>query len=135
MADYQVPQFIEDESRLIGPFTLTQISILVVGGGSAFIVFKLFKSFIGIPLTIIILFITGLLAFSRMNDMPLYKMIIPMIKHFVLPKSYQWSQPRTTRMVNRPDSQNPMVNTPIAKQSPNFKKIDDLTKILDEGNE
>ncbi|MFA5230131.1 MAG: PrgI family protein [Candidatus Paceibacterota bacterium] len=89
MADYQVPQFIEDESRLIGPFTLTQISILVVGGGSAFIVFKLFKPFIGIPLTIIILFITGLLAFSRMNDMPLYKMIIPMIKHFVLPKSYQ----------------------------------------------
>lgn len=89
MADYQVPQFIEDESRLIGPFTITQISILVVGCGLAFIVFKLFKSFIGIPLTIIILFITGILTFGRMNDMPLYKMIVPMIKHLLLPKSYQ----------------------------------------------
>jgi hypothetical protein len=89
MADYQVPQFIEDESRLIGPFTLTQISILVIGGGSAFIFFKLFKSFIGIPIAIILLFLTSLLAFSRINDMPLYKMILPIIKHFVLPKSYQ----------------------------------------------
>jgi hypothetical protein len=89
MADYQVPQFIEDESRLIGPFTIAQISILVVGCGLAFIVFKLFKSFIGIPLTIIILFITGILTFGRMNDMPLYKMIVPMIKHLLLPKSYQ----------------------------------------------
>ncbi|HRZ29801.1 MAG TPA: PrgI family protein [Candidatus Paceibacterota bacterium] len=89
MADYQVPQFIEDESRLIGPFTLTQIGILVIGCGSAFIFYKLFKSFIGIPLAVIILFLTGMLTFSQMNNMPLYKMIVPILKHFILPKSYQ----------------------------------------------
>jgi hypothetical protein len=89
MGDYQVPQFIEDESRLIGPFTFVQIFILVGGGALAFIFYKILKSFIGIPLAFIILFIAGLLTFARINEMPLYKMIIPMIKHFLLPKSYQ----------------------------------------------
>jgi len=89
MGDYQVPQFIEDESRLIGPFTFVQIFILVIGGGLAFIFYKTLKPFMGVPLALIIAFLTGLLTFGRVNEMPLYKMIIPMIKHFILPKSYQ----------------------------------------------
>ncbi len=135
MADYQVPQFIEDESRLIGPFTIAQISILVVGCGLAFIVFKLFKSFIGIPLTIIILFITGILTFGRMNDMPLYKMIVPMIKHLLLPKSYQWSQPHFVKSTGQTTTQKVTNNIQPTQETHNFKKIDDLTKILDKGNE
>lgn len=50
MGDYQVPQFIEDESRLVGPFTFTQIFILVIGGALAFIFYKVLRSFIGIPI-------------------------------------------------------------------------------------
>mgnify|MGYP003736418123 CR=1 FL=1 len=135
MADYQVPQFIEDESRLIGPFTLTQIGILVIGCGSAFIFYKLFKSFIGIPLAVIILFLTGMLTFSQMNNMPLYKMIVPILKHFILPKSYQWSQPRFVKNLSQINTQKVLDSDTPNKSTHNFKKIDDLTKILDKGNE
>jgi hypothetical protein len=89
MDDYQVPQFIEDESRLVGPFTFVQILILVIGGGTAVIIYKLLKGFIGIPVAVVLIFLTAILTFTRFNDMPLYKMIVPMIKHFLLPKSYQ----------------------------------------------
>jgi hypothetical protein len=89
MDDYQVPQFIEDESRLVGPFSFTQIFILVIGGGMALLFYKLLKGFLGIPIAIILVFLTAILTFTKFNDMPLYKMIVPMIKHFILPKSYQ----------------------------------------------
>jgi len=89
MSDYQVPQFIEDESRLVGPFTFTQLFILIGGGAIAFIFYKLLKGFIGIPLALIFLFLAIVISFTKINDMPLYKMIIPMVKHFVLPKKYQ----------------------------------------------
>jgi len=89
MDDYQVPQFIEDESRLVGPFTFVQILILVIGGGTAVIIYKLLKGFIGIPVAVVLIFLTAILTFTKFNDMPLYKMIIPMLKHFLLPKSYQ----------------------------------------------
>jgi hypothetical protein len=89
MDDYQVPQFIEDESRLVGPFSFVQIFILVGGCGSALIVYKLLKGFLGIPIAVILLFLTAVITFTRYNDMPLYKMLIPIIKHTLLPKSYQ----------------------------------------------
>ncbi len=128
-----MPQFIEDESRLVGPFTFTQIFILVIGGALAFIFYKVLRSFIGIPIALIIGFLTGLLTFGRLNEMPLYKMIIPMIKHFILPKSYQWSQPRGVRPVERDNR--PKMDFKSLQPKKDLGQIDDLTKILDKGNE
>lgn len=88
METYQVPQFIEEESKLVGPFSFTQIFILVGAGAIALIVYNIFPKIIGVPIVAIIAFATFLIVFTRANDMPLYKMIIPMVKHLILPKQY-----------------------------------------------
>lgn len=136
MEDYQVPQFIEDESRLVGPFTFAQITILVIGGGMAFMLYKVLRSFIGIPLALVVAFLTGLLCFAKINDLPLYKMILPIIKHFVLPKSYQWNQPKQkyqkqTNIYKKSSG----FNLEELKPKKDLSQIDELTKILDKGNE
>lgn len=137
MNDYQVPQFIEDESRLVGPFSFVQIFILVGGCGLALIFYRLLKGFIGIPLAVITLFFTALLTFARINEMPLYKMIIPMIKHFILPKSYQWSQPKTPNTTYNPDNKkiSKSFNFNVKNTVKSNEEVDELTKILDKGNE
>jgi len=136
MGNYQVPQFIEDESKLVGPFSFTQLFILVGGGALAFIFYKLMKPFIGIPLAIIVGFIACLISFARINDMPLYKMILPMIKHFVLPKSYQWSNFRKKQVVVNQDNDNKFnLSNQDENKEKDLSKVDALTKILDKGNE
>ncbi len=136
MNNYQVPQFIEDESKLVGPFNFTQLFILVGGGSLAVIFYKLMKAFIGIPLAIIVSFIACLIAFAKVNDMPLYKMILPMIKHFVLPKSYQWSNFHKKQVVvDKKDVNAFSLNNQNDKSEKDLSKIDALTKILDKGNE
>jgi hypothetical protein len=65
--------------------------------------------------------------------MPLYKMIIPMIKHFLLPKSYQWNQPKGNRAIAK--EQKPKIDFKNIGPSKDLGQIDDLTKILDKGNE
>lgn len=137
MEDYQVPQFIEDESRLVGPFTFIQIIILVIGGGLTFLFYKLFKSFIGIPLALMTAFLTGLISFAKINDLPLYKMLLPMIKHFVLPRSYQWNQPRGgfSKSTSIPKRSSKDFNFEELNVKKDLSQVDELTKILDKGNE
>ncbi len=88
MQDFQVPQFIEDESKLVGPFSFVQIFIIVIGAGIALLVYNLFIKIIAIPIALLILFFTIALAVAKVHDFPLYKMIIHIVKHFILPKSY-----------------------------------------------
>ena len=135
MDDYQVPQFIEDESRLVGPFSFTQIFILVIGGGMALLFYKLLKGFLGIPIAIILVFLTAILTFTKFNDMPLYKMIVPMIKHFILPKSYQWSQPKGVVDKSLTNKTTTDFNFKDIEKKADMNAVDELTKILDKGNE
>ena len=135
MDDYQVPQFIEDESRLIGPFSFVQIFILVGGCGLALIIYKLLKGFLGIPIAAVLLFLTAILTFTKFNDMPLYKMIIPMIKHFVLPKSYQWNQPKGVVAKETITKSKTNFDFKNIEKKTNIDAVDELTKILDKGNE
>ena len=88
MQNYQVPQFIEEESKLVGPFSFTQIFILAGGGGLALLTYNLFPQIVGVPITIAVGFITFLIVFTKVNDVPMYRMVVPMLKHFLLPKSY-----------------------------------------------
>ncbi len=134
MEDYQVPQFIEDEARLVGPFSFVQIFILVGGCGSALIAYRLLKGFLGIPVAFVLLFLTAMLTFTKFNDMPLYKMVIPMIKHFILPKSYQWSQPKGT-VVNNESMKKTTFDFKNVEKKADLGAVDELTKILDKGNE
>ena len=86
---FQLPQFIETETKLVGPLTLRQF--LWVAGGAA-ILFLLFTvtqgSFIffiaGIPIAAIFL----ALAFLKIEGMPLINYIAYLLSYLLNPKRY-----------------------------------------------
>lgn len=89
---FQVPQFIETEEKIVGPFTLKQF--FWVAGGAA-ILFILFISFsfaifflIGLPVAII----TGLMAFFKVQGIPLSTYVFHAIGYFLSPKRYFYKQ-------------------------------------------
>lgn len=137
MSDFQVPQFIEDESKLVGPFSFVQIFILVGGCGIALLVYNLFIKIISIPIALIIVFLTISLATLKVHDFPLYKMLIHIVKHFVLPKSYLWKQPSAKQPFVE-NKQTPFEKVYSSKQAPSnvdSSQIEELSKILDKENE
>jgi len=81
MQSFQVPQYIEEESRLIGSLTFTQVIILVFGGALIYLSYSLLASWLSLLLIILISSATIILAFLQVDGMPTYKLIMPLIKH------------------------------------------------------
>jgi CBS domain containing-hemolysin-like protein len=88
---YQVPQHIDIEEKIVGSFTLKQIIYLLGNLGLAFISFSL------IPITAIgglfaIFFLTFgfLLSFYKYNNRPFAKLVESMFYFFLRPRLYVW---------------------------------------------
>jgi hypothetical protein len=67
---YQVPQFIEFEDKIIGPFTIKQFVYIVGGAGMCFITYKYLYIYIAIPIIVTVAGISLALAFYKINNKP-----------------------------------------------------------------
>ena len=93
---YPVPQFIEVESKIIGPLSLKQFLYLV--GGVAICVILNFFLKLGavIILGIFIMGFVGALAFLKINGQPFSKILKSMIQFSFGPRIYVWKKTKTT---------------------------------------
>lgn len=90
---FQVPQFIEVESKIFGPLTLKQFIFLAGGVGFVFIIYAFTKSLfftiiLGAPFAGIAL----ALAFYKMNNQPFMKTMENAFNYFVSGKVYVWKK-------------------------------------------
>lgn len=85
---FQVPQFIETEEKIIGPFTLKQFIFIAIGGALLFFIFFIVPPgiflFIGIPVGLIFL---GL-ALMKIDDIPIYLYLFYALNYFLNPRRY-----------------------------------------------
>lgn len=91
MAVYKVPQDVEAEDKLIGPFSFRQFIYLIIAALSGFLVYLLGRVFIGlglIPLPITIFFLVVALPLKKDQPMETY---LTAIVHFLLkPRRRLW---------------------------------------------
>jgi hypothetical protein len=100
---YQVPQFIEIEDKIFGPFTLKQFIYLAGGGGVCLICFTLLPIFFAILIALPFVVLAFALAFYRVNDRPFIVVLEHAFKFFISSKLYLWKQ-RTPEVPNAPTS-------------------------------
>ena|SRR3989344_3630235 len=85
---FQVPQFIETEEKIIGPFTVKQFIFIASGGAILFLLFFAVPPgvfiFLAIPIGAIFL---GL-ALVRIQEMPLYLYLFNFVTYLINPKKY-----------------------------------------------
>jgi hypothetical protein len=98
MAQYQVPQFIEVEDKIFGPFTLKQFLYLAGGGGLCLIFFTLLPLWLAIPLMIPVAGFAVALAFYQVNGRPFIVAVEHAVSYFFGSKLYLWQQ----RQVKQP---------------------------------
>lgn len=89
---YQVPQFIEVEDKIFGPFTFKQFAYLVGGVGACFIVYKFLPFFIGLPIMLVAMGISSAFAFYKINNRPFIETVEAAVKFAFTKHLYIWKK-------------------------------------------
>lgn len=100
MAVYKVPQDVEAEDKLLGPFTFRQFIYLIVVAVAGFMAWLLGQIFIGlalIPLPVIVVF--GILALPLRKDQPMETYVAAVIRFYLKPKRRLWAPDGTLSLV------------------------------------
>lgn len=89
---FRVPQFLDIEDKIFGPFTFSQFVYLAGGGGLCFVLFKLLGFLWGlIPILIVAGFALAL-AFYKPNDKPFINMVESAVKYISRDRLYLWQK-------------------------------------------
>ncbi len=91
MASYKVPQDVEADDKLIGPFSFRQFIYIIVACLAIAAAWGLAQIFIGLvilPLPIILLF--GALALPLRKDQPMEIYLVAMVRFFLKPRVRLW---------------------------------------------
>lgn len=87
---FEVPQFIEVEDKIFGPFTWKQFVYLAGGGGLAVVLYLSLPFFFFILLGLPILALSGFLAFNKINNRPFSLFLESAIRYATTSRLYLW---------------------------------------------
>lgn len=105
MATYKVPQDVEAEDRLLGPFTFRQfvyLLIAAIAGALAAALFQIFPLLAILPLPVIIFFL--ILALPLKKDQPMETYLAAIVSFYMKPNKRFWrpGQGETTIQITAP---------------------------------
>ena len=92
MQQFVVPQFIEVEDKVIGPITVRQFIIMLVGGGLVFVAYKLSDFTLFIIELIVIAVLTMAFAFIKVNGKPFHYLLLNLIQTLRRPRLRVWQR-------------------------------------------
>ncbi len=91
MANYKVPQDVEAEDKLLGPFSFRQfiyLLIVVAAIGVAFVLFRILPPLVIIPLPVVLFF--GALALPLRKDQPMEIYLAAILSFYLKPRQRMW---------------------------------------------
>ncbi|HRK40568.1 MAG TPA: PrgI family protein [Candidatus Saccharibacteria bacterium] len=116
MAVYKVPQDVEAEDKLIGPFSFRQFIYLIIAALGIFVAWMLSQVFIGLfilPLPIVVMFLA--IALPLRKDQPMETYLIAMVKFFFKPRKRLWDPEGTISLVQ--------ITAPKVIEGPQLKEV------------
>lgn len=124
---FKVPQFIDVEDKIFGPFTFKQFAYLAGGGGIIFIIYKLLPFWIAIILIIPVGILTGLLTFYKFNNKPFIFYLQAGMQYLLSNKLFIWKQ----RLVKPEIKKNEDKEEPSIIPAVSSSRLKDLSWSLD----
>ncbi len=87
---FQVPQFIEVEDKIFGPFTFKQFLYLAGGAGLCYVIYRFLGFYLGLIPIVIVGGFASALAFLRINNRPFILIVESAVKYQLSKKLYLW---------------------------------------------
>ena len=98
---FKVPQFLDIEDKLFGPFTFSEFVYLAGGGGICYILYKALGFFWGaIPIMAVAGFAVAL-TFYKPNNKPFINMLESGIKYLIQDKLYIWKRAMIKKSIQK----------------------------------
>ena len=126
---FQVPQFIEVESKIFGPLTLKQFIYLAGGAGIIFLLYVSLPFFLMILLALPIGALSLALAFYKVNNQPFIKLIESALHYSSSPKIYIWKKREIKKREEKKETEK--TSAPIYVPKLTKSKLKDLAWSLD----
>lgn len=131
---FVVPQFIEVESKVIGPISIRQFIILLATAGLIFIWYSLLST---IPLVIVSLPTLGIgviFAFAKVNGQPFHNFALSLVQTLQRPKLTLWQRQIHRQVVvkmSRKDKRDKTKKAFVPKPEVSTEHIAELSLIVD----
>ena len=129
---FKVPQFLDIEDKIFGPFTFKEFVYLAGGAGLCFVLFKLLGLFFGIIPILIVAALSLALARYRPNNKPFVDMLEAGFRYLTQSKLYIWKRRQNKINLeeqNKAKKENVVTNRDATRLSGN--KLRDLAWSLD----
>jgi len=88
--EYQVPQFIEVEDKIIGPLTLKQFIYIAGAGGLCVVFFVYVQIVFAIVLSLLVAGLAAALAFYKVNGKPFIEVLEAGFNYYTGAKLFLW---------------------------------------------
>lgn len=112
---FNVPQFIDIEDKIVGPFTGKQLGWMAVAGVILLILWNILDTSAFIVAAIVVCGIFGALAFYKPYNQPLTKFIASSFHFAFKPKMYVWKRSYADLKINKSKK-------PVKKEEPYQRK-------------
>ncbi len=92
MSTFQVPQFIEQKPKIVGPLTLQQFAFIGTASLLSFIAYYTFNLYLWIIVSIILEAIAILLAFAKINGQDAIVVLKSLFRFLIEPRLFLWEK-------------------------------------------
>lgn len=134
---YIVPQFIDNENKILGPITVRQFMIILGSSFLLFLCYSILKFAYFVISTLIIAPLAVTFAFVKINGQPFHLFAINVLQTMLRPRMRVWNKEKTDaelRAYIRNGAPKPTneVMSPV-KARPSSTKLRDLTLVVNTG--
>ena len=128
---FQVPQFIEVEDKIIGPFTFKQFIYVAGGVGLAYMLWRFLPLWAAGPLMLTVVAFGGALAFFSINNRPFIVTLEAGFYYLLHPKLYLWNTGRKNTQATKSTEKKKAVESAVHIPKLSDSKLHDLAWSLD----
>jgi len=132
---FVVPQFIDVEDKIIGPFSVRQFIIFLAGGGILFILYNIFNFIIFIILGVFVFALTGISAFAKINGQLFHYFMLNIFYTTRRPRLKIWKKEVTAEEITKAHREKTVkaVKVVPAKKMITSSKLAHLSLVVDTG--
>ena len=89
---FKVPQFIDIEDKIFGPFTFKQFVYMAGGAGLSYVLYRILPLYIAIILILPVIGLAAALTFVKINNKPFLDILQSFINYIIQTRLYVWKK-------------------------------------------
>ena len=133
MEQVTVPQFIENEDKIMGPITVRQFAIVFITGLLIFFAYKLLPVVLFVMVAIILALIGGILGFLKINGQAFHFFILNIVRAAMHPPLMIWKKTFDVKYMEKEKVELKEKEEEVVRPRMSDQRLSELLLVVDTG--